>query len=68
MTEQIVELRRLLMSHQVADPYIVVQDLLKILESHERAIESMVGTLASHNRTIANQQAEISRLKGIHGA
>lgn len=68
MREKIVELRRLLMSHKVADPYIAVQDLINILESHGSAIESMLATIASHNRTIANLQAEINRLKGVHGA
>lgn len=72
MREKIVELRRLLMSHKVAEPYIVVQDLLNILAGQDRAIQDLIESnrrsWVRTNNQIAALQAEINRLKGVHGA
>lgn len=68
MTTSTQQLRDLLVSHDVFDPFILAKALLDIIDQQQAAIDELRNVMLGHERRIADINRNISRLNKVHGA
>ena len=66
------QLRELLNSHQPIDPYVLFKEILGLIAVRDLQIEQLLNAVERCEQRCeqrdAKMQAQIDRLKGIHGA
>lgn len=62
------QLRELLNSHQPIDPHVLFNEIVGLIAERDLQIEQLLNAAERCEQRDAKMQAQIDRLKGIHGA